>query len=867
MRHFFPVSRHRQLEREQLVGSALAGDPALVLLWGGGGAGKSIAASQIAKRLSRAGTPAVWVRLGEGRTDAVSAWQSILSALLAAGLLPADGAAARLQEGELVGEVERLLWVFQEEAPDRLVLVLDDAHLVSDPGFEVSLLGALESRGGLQLILTSRSRLPRVLDIESRVKVPVREITAEQLRLSRDEIDRLLGERLPKLGGDERERIGTIISRDSGGWPIAAHAAVVDYAASGRPPSATRREFVSRHVDRLLQDASRQRREVLCATALFSEISTPIVARIFDIELSEATALLAAASEASAGYWEEPDGTRWYRHHDLVLEELQRRAEEEVGEERLRMLYSRAVAEFEQARPRFAVQAALRAGAWEPLQSLLLERGFQSVIRRDERIAGPWLRDIPSDVRERYPILAAFALIDEYAFPRGRFERVITGLKTLAGPQLAVESAKAGLPGAVASAFRMVAARLSGNEELGRNMAERFEEAVEQLGETEAERMRRPLAVGTVHAAITHLHAERFDDAERVLQRIDAHRDGEETVASAHMIALEAFSAASRGWMPEARDAVARCEQRDLPEGWHSAYSGAGYRIAAALLLLEADDTGAAERHLEELAPHEPTIEHWPYLVALRTLIAESRSGPRTALTGLEWQLRRRRSRAATLPTHKRALAELRARLQWHAGLMLPRGLRNRKDISGVYALLAAARPDAARALIGVLQQDIDLGGFPRRGSQLLLLQADAARCGGDTEVSARLASLGAELMNEHGLRLPGFALPASRVRALAELAPDLEPWVIPGSASEPLPGISALTAGEHRALAAVSEHGSTASAAKALYLSRETVKSQLQRVYRKLGVRSRDDALRVAADAGLLDSGPIGDAGGRDYV
>lgn len=62
-----------------------------------------------------------------------------------------------------------------------------------------------------------------------------------------------------------------------------------------------------------------------------------------------------------------------------------------------------------------------------------------------------------------------------------------------------------------------------------------------------------------------------------------------------------------------------------------------------------------------------------------------------------------------------------------------------------------------------------------------------------------------------------------------------------------------ALTRRERVVLDALAEHGSTRAIADALIVSPHTVKSQLQAVYRKLGVSSRRSALQVARDLGLL--------------
>lgn len=61
------------------------------------------------------------------------------------------------------------------------------------------------------------------------------------------------------------------------------------------------------------------------------------------------------------------------------------------------------------------------------------------------------------------------------------------------------------------------------------------------------------------------------------------------------------------------------------------------------------------------------------------------------------------------------------------------------------------------------------------------------------------------------------------------------------------------LTDRERTVLAALDEYSSAEDIASALHVSRNTVKTQLRHVYRKLSVHTREEALRAAADHGLI--------------
>ena len=62
------------------------------------------------------------------------------------------------------------------------------------------------------------------------------------------------------------------------------------------------------------------------------------------------------------------------------------------------------------------------------------------------------------------------------------------------------------------------------------------------------------------------------------------------------------------------------------------------------------------------------------------------------------------------------------------------------------------------------------------------------------------------------------------------------------------------LTAREILVIKELADTPHIAMAAEKLFVSPNTVKSQLRSIYRKLGVSSREDAVLVARDRGLLD-------------
>jgi LuxR family transcriptional regulator, maltose regulon positive regulatory protein len=67
-------------------------------------------------------------------------------------------------------------------------------------------------------------------------------------------------------------------------------------------------------------------------------------------------------------------------------------------------------------------------------------------------------------------------------------------------------------------------------------------------------------------------------------------------------------------------------------------------------------------------------------------------------------------------------------------------------------------------------------------------------------------------------------------------------------------PGASALTAAELRLLPLLSTHLSLPEIGQELFLSRNTIKTEANSIYRKLGVSTRSQAVTRSRELGLLD-------------
>ncbi|MGO4592195.1 response regulator transcription factor [Leifsonia sp. 2TAF2] len=327
-------------------------------------------------------------------------------------------------------------------------------------------------------------------------------------------------------------------------------------------------------------------------------------------------------------------------------------------------------------------------------------------------------------------------------------------------------------------------------------------------------------------------------------------------------LAMTAGIHAFQGELPEARAAVEYARIGPWNDRQRSMYTGTFYRLAEAVLALEAFDAAAARAHLDALVHDRKTIEHWIAEAEVEAAVGLVEGQPGKALAGLEAyvSLRGAEGRSATA---RGRLARTRSLLQ-----------------------LALGNPDAAAAIVErdappgplrhIEQARVDLS-LERTGSALNQLKLATAQ-----HLTPRAAAEAAALEAAILTRFPPTARSRGVVDHLGALLERTEQrlavTLLPSSdftrvtdalrhagysdlvESAPLRALLTsrgpdllLSSRELAVLARLLETGSIAEIASALVVSSNTVKTQLRSIYRKLGVTNREDAIAVALDRHLL--------------
>jgi LuxR family maltose regulon positive regulatory protein len=301
----------------------------------------------------------------------------------------------------------------------------------------------------------------------------------------------------------------------------------------------------------------------------------------------------------------------------------------------------------------------------------------------------------------------------------------------------------------------------------------------------------------------------------------------------------------------------------DTSRRWASNLAGVGAHLAASVLALDSLDRETCLAELSRIGDGAQPSELWPYAAYLRAEYGLQFGDPLTTLRTLE------DAEAAQPPglLHGEAATILLARARadlltalgqgQRAGAALASHVPNATlSVAAARLQLLAADPAAARqtAAESLWHQSAD----NRARMELLLVAAAAAHRMNDHAASADLIAQAVALYRHTGL-LRAFAMvPADELATLLDDAGQrLSPVELAKLHAHPLPfprsvPLIRLTPREQVLADALAHTGSRQDIAEDLYVSVNTVRAQLTTLYRKLGVHTREEALARLAELGL---------------
>ncbi|MBW1638655.1 LuxR family transcriptional regulator [Microbacterium resistens] len=337
---------------------------------------------------------------------------------------------------------------------------------------------------------------------------------------------------------------------------------------------------------------------------------------------------------------------------------------------------------------------------------------------------------------------------------------------------------------------------------------------------------------------------------------------GTEDRSSFGNVAMAAGVHALQGNLTDARELVTIARGEPWTDEQRRMYVGTFYRIAEAVLALEQFDTTAARAHLDAMVHDRRSIEHWAVIVQVESLVSIVDGDPAAGLAFLEEYAALRGPESETRSNRHR-LASSRSLLHIALGnydaaewvLRVDAGKRPQDHVDRARLMLATNRVgEALREVRTTAGRSQSI----RTALEALTIEAAVGlRTGMDRRTETVLRQVAAT-MRRTGQRLAPRLLPPADARAVIEAlrttgAADLASECGPSLLAEP--DLPELTDRELAVLEALSRTSATSDIAAELFVSVNTVKTHRKSVYRKLGARTREEALAVAFHRHLIST------------
>jgi LuxR family maltose regulon positive regulatory protein len=361
-------------------------------------------------------TRVAWLSLDPEDDDPIRFWHYVLTACALVEGTPGHEAIQQLSTNQsfltplLLKQVITTFLNAVAGQASQLLLVLDDYHVITSTQIHESLAYLVEHLPStLHLIILTRSELALPL-ARWRARGDLEEMGAGDLRFSPEEIASFLRQAVPvPLPAEGLRSLEARLE----GWPTGLR--LLAQALQGK--------HERQEIEQVLGGFSGSHRFLLDYFALEVLSSQPGERQLFLLQTSLLGRVTASLCDAVTGGQDSEQALRemersglfvqalggeppWYRYHALFAEALQAQARQRLGEEALRLCLSWASAWYEQE-GMFAegIEAALAAGEWERAAALM-ERVLnrQNHPAMQERVTLlRWVEQLPEPVLEAHP--------------------------------------------------------------------------------------------------------------------------------------------------------------------------------------------------------------------------------------------------------------------------------------------------------------------------------------------------------------------------------------------------------------------------------------------------------------------------------
>ena len=830
----------------------------LTMVAGSAGAGKSVLMADWAAARS-AGITA-WLSCDSADADPLRFWAGFVEAPRAIKpVFGRDAADLLASDRQMSPDVIASIANDAAKLPAGSAVIVDDFH-VAAPVVARDMNDLVECWPAetTQLVLAGRFDPPLRLH-RLRVSAELCEVRDRELYFSLADSRELLSNFGVQLSGADL----AVLHQRSEGWPAILQMAALSLRSTTDPVRVARalrvrgQEIADYFVTEVLDQQPPEVARFMLDTSVLSELTVDTCAAVSGAQ--DAAVLLHAIDAAHLFLVPVNEERTRFRCHRLVRQIM--RAELRARDPaRERMLQRRAAGHFESVGDiRRAARHFLAARQGDRALALLRDRVVTDFLSDPALPELPDLKTVDSSVLVNAPdellALAADLLLSGDTVRGGEY----LDLFEKARPSIEPESKLA----ARAAAIRSIRYAVTGQLPMAVGEALRARAIQEQTHLSDEWNAFVPLILLRVYCCLDAFQAVERESA-AILEMPSSPEPAKQVLVPGALALIRLES----GCLGEAADAARSAEAGARRLGFDRHFFAIDHLRALAGLALEQRDTGTAERLTEQvLHLSEPQLPLFEFLALLdRSQIWAARGQFREALASIDSaRLALAHASSALLARADEQEALLRLSL---GDLRSPAELVNR--LPGVRRELLQARIALAGGDHHAAQQHLQAatpGGLtPRLALVRQLLLAAVAIERGDPAVASMLGSA------LHAARRQGFLntvimtspeVSAYLVEHAAELLPDpfIEQLITAalevrsaqdgaGQAGRVL--IEPLTVAEQRVLALLPA-STCLQIADILYVSRNTVKTHLRSIYRKLGATSRSQALRRAADLRLL--------------
>ncbi len=424
-----PRPRPSLVPRERLLAWLDEGlEHKLTLLSAPAGFGKTTLVSEwIATRSERQGSlPVAWVSLDEGDNDPVRFWRYVITACQAFHPAVGESALALLHTSRRL-PWESVLTTFINELAQlehRGVLVLEDYHVITLPQIHETVTFLLDHLPAtLRLVILTRSDPPLSL-AHLRAYNDLYELHAADLRFSLEETQAFLRRALPFPL--EASAISRLEARTEG-W--VAGLRLLALALQGRQdPQEIERVLATftgshRHIlEYLVADVLSSQPEPLQEFLLQTSVLIRLTGSLCDTVTgrNDSERILEQLEHANLFLIPLDGAGRWYRYHALFGEAMQHEARHRLGDDHLRSLYDKASLWYEQhGLLTEAIEVALYARDFARA-AMLIERLVEPQHLNEElHTLHRWIEELPEEVLQAHPVLClTYAMMLLYSHDR-----------------------------------------------------------------------------------------------------------------------------------------------------------------------------------------------------------------------------------------------------------------------------------------------------------------------------------------------------------------------------------------------------------------------------------------------------------------